>query len=106
MDDASTGPWHRLTMTPFLDYHSPEPMRDSRSKPKVGFQFNVWKWPVLESSGGSLPQKSHLDAMPYDDIGGRKSVGGAYTSITGSRKKGNHGGYHSLSNTVFICCVG
>ena len=62
-------------------------MRGVRTKPKVGFLFNVQKQPVQESG--------HLDTKPDEHQGCRMSAGGASTSTTDSRKKGTCGRHHS-----------
>ena len=41
----------QFTLSLFLSSTS---MRDSKARSKTGFQFNVQKWPALESSGASL----------------------------------------------------
>ena len=46
------------------------------------------KQPVLESTGGSLAKKPHLDTSTESHQGGRKSSVGASTSFTHSREKG------------------
>ena len=66
-------------------------MSDVRAKPRARFQFNVQKHPMLESSGVSLPKKSHLDPKPDGCQGCKKSTGGISTSTTDSLKKGSHG---------------
>ena len=66
-------------------------MRGARAKPKAGFQFDLQKQPVLESSGASLMKKPHLNREPDGYQGGRKSAGGVSINTTDSRKKGCHG---------------
>ena len=55
-------------------------MRDARARPRAGFQFNVQKWPVVESGHASLLKKAHLDPKSGGHPGGRKVTGGALTS--------------------------
>ena len=40
-------------------------------------------------------KKPHLDTKPDSHQDARKSAGGASTSSSNSRKKGNHGGLYS-----------
>ena len=63
-------------------------------KAKVGFWFNVQKWPVLEAGVSFLPMKPHLDPKPDGCQGGRKSTGGALTSTSDFTKE-SHQGYYS-----------
>ena len=62
-------------------------MRGARTKARARFQFNVQKQPVTESASATFPQKPHLDPKPAGCQSCRKSVGGASTSTTDSRKK-------------------
>ena len=54
------------------------------------------KWPVAESSGGSVAKMPLSDPKTEHGGSGRKfSGGGASASVTESRKKRSHGGLHS-----------
>ena len=58
--------------------------------------FYVKKWPVAESSGGSVAKKPHSDPRMESHQSSRESsVCGASAVVTDSKKKGSHGGWHS-----------
>ena len=93
--DASDGLWHTHHQSSLGFSHSTTSLRGARIRVNVGFQFNVQKWSVPESGDAFLAKKPCLDPNPNGHQGGRKSVGGACTSSTDSKKKGGHGGCHS-----------
>ena len=88
--------------------------KGGRTRPWTGFQFNVQKWPVPESSGGSMVKKPHSNTRTESHLSGSNSSGsGSSTSFSKSKKKGNQGGCHSWWDTVinflhiiFFHCVG
>ena len=52
---------------------------------------------VPGTSGAPLPKQPHLESGNETRLHGKKSAGGAVpTSSTESRRKGGHGGWHSL----------
>ena len=53
------------------------------------------KQSVLEADGASLAKKPHLDPKSDGHQSDRNSIGGALTSTTDARKKGNCEGHHS-----------
>ena len=82
-------------------------VRGGRTRPRVGFQFNVQKQPVVESSRHSLEKKPHSDTRTESHQSDNKSSGG---DTSDSKKKGNHGGQCSWCLTVYnfiicICCA-
>ena len=76
-------------------------MRGGKARPKAGFQVNVQKWLVPDSSGGSLGKKPYLDTMTESHQGSSKSSGGASAGFTDSREMGSYGGLHF---TFIMCC--
>ena len=71
-------------------------MRGSKARPKTGFNSNMHKRPLPESSGASLAKRPHLENRTEGHQGGKKwTCGGVPASSTYSRKKGIHGGQHS-----------
>ena len=76
------------------------PKRGGKARPWTGFQFTVQKRSMSGSvpgtSGASLPKRPHLESGNEIHLGGKKSVGGTVsTSSTETRRKGEHGGWHS-----------
>ena len=85
--DTSPGLWCRPTTNPPLDSPSPEPQLGGARVP-----VSCWKkWPVPEPGGAFMPKKPHFHPKPDGDQGDRKSLGGALTNTTDSRKTGSHG---------------
>ena len=83
----------RLSNTVPLAYVFSTFMRGGKARPKAGFQFNVQKQPVPESSWGSLAKNPCLDTSTQILHGGRKSSGGVSVRLTDCRKE-SHG----------VCC--
>ena len=72
------------------------PMRGGKARPMAGFHFNVPKRPVPVFSGASLTKRPHLESRTEAHQGDRKSTGGNVSaSLTDSRKKRSHWGWHS-----------
>ena len=74
------------------------PKRGGEARPQTGFQFTVHKRPMSGSvwgtNGASLPKWPHLESG--NEAGLKKSAGDTVsTSSTESRRKGEHGGWHS-----------
>ena len=87
---TSTGVWQRLINNPQLGLpQSSTSIRGARAKPKAGFMFNVWQWPVLVPGGVSFAQKPHWDPRTESHQGGRNSARAASTTFTDPRKKGS-----------------
>ena len=76
------------------------PTRGGKARPWTGFQFTVQKRPMSGSvpgtSGASLPKRPHLESENEAHLSGMKSTGGSVsTSSAESRRKQEHGGWHS-----------
>ena len=85
-------------------------VRGGKARSKTSFQFNVQKWHLLESAGGSFAKKPILDTKSCQ--GAKKSAVGASASPIDSRKKGSYKEWYSWCATVynfitiaFICCA-
>ena len=70
-------------------------MRGGKIRPYIVFRFNVQEQSVLESCGGSLAKKLHLNTRTESQYSGRKSSGSASANLTDPRKKGSHDGWCS-----------
>ena len=93
---ALTGLWHRLTKNlPLGLSHSVTSMRSGRIRLSAGFQFNVQKQPVGESSVDSVVKKPHSYTRTESHQSDRKCLGGGASASVTASKKGRCGGCHS-----------
>ena len=93
-----TGLWHRLSNNLILAFACPslQHLWGGWTRLKAGYQFNVQKCPVAESSGGSEAKKPCSDPRIESHLSEGKSYNSsASASVADSRMKGIHEGWCS-----------